>query len=567
MQDFINKLISQVKNIFSKTTKVQKAIVIGILVVALGAIIATIILSSRRTGTLLFQKALSQEDARNVISVLEASDIKYQYRNGFITLNNMSDKAKAELELVKEGKMPTSLDGWELFDSPRIGITDVELDINKRRSLTKAITQLLTKLEFVQEATVDLAFPKKEYLTDVDAPVTASVVIKAEPFKEEILRDPKTVRGLQRLIAMGVDKLQPEFVTITDSVGLVLTDFTDEAANLKLKVAQEELKIVDRERKKIENKIRQTLGRIYTNRVETTIALELIWDEVTITNNSVMPIVLKEDDPSTPYDDSIITNKVQVSSRTVTEDWKGQQFIPQGAAGAEENVPPGYKDKTDRWQTYTKTDTQDNYELSKRYEAIKKGSYQIGKISAAVALDGRWTRVYDERGNPVITNGTSYVREYHPVSAEEIRNVTSLVQAAIGYNLKRGDQVSVTHLQFDHWDRFDAEDARIMRNNFIKKTLVIAMISLLALFILVLIVRAIQKELARRRRLREEELERKQMEMRRQAMMNVNEEPITEMNLEDAARKKLMEEVIRVSHERPEDVAQLLRTWMADDKQ
>ena len=567
MQDFINKLISQVKNMFSKTTKVQKAIVIGILVVALGAIIATIILSSRRTGTLLFQKALSQEDARNVISVLEASNIKYQYRNGFITLNNMSDKAKAELELVKEGKMPTSLDGWELFDSPRIGITDVELDINKRRSLTKAITQLLTKLEFVQEATVDLAFPKKEYLTDVDAPVTASVVIKAEPFKEEILRDPKTVRGLQRLIAMGVDKLQPEFVTITDSVGLVLTDFTDEAANLKLKVAQEELKIVDRERKKIENKIRQTLGRIYTNRVETTIALELIWDEVTITNNSVMPIVLKEDDPSTPYDDSIITNKVQVSSRTVTEDWKGQQFIPQGAAGAEENVPPGYKDKTDRWQTYTKTDTQDNYELSKRYEAIKKGSYQIGKISAAVALDGRWTRVYDERGNPVITNGTSYVREYHPVSAEEIRNVTSLVQAAIGYNLKRGDQVSVTHLQFDHWDRFDAEDARIMRNNFIKKTLVIAMISLLALFILVLIVRAIQKELARRRRLREEELERKQMEMRRQAMMNVNEEPITEMNLEDAARKKLMEEVIRVRHERPEDVAQLLRTWMADDKQ
>ncbi len=567
MQDFINKLISQVKNIFSKTTKVQKAIVIGILVVALGAIIATIILSSRRTGTLLFQKALSQEEARNVISVLEASNIKYQYRNGFITLNNMSDKAKAELELVKEGKMPTSLDGCELFDSPRIGITDVELDINKRRSLTKAITQLLTKLEFVQEATVDLAFPKKEYLTDVDAPVTASVVIKAEPFKEEILRDPKTVRGLQRLIAMGVDKLQPEFVTITDSVGLVLTDFTDEAANLKLKVAQEELKIVDRERKKIENKIRQTLGRIYTNRVETTIALELIWDEVTITNNSVMPIVLKEDDPSTPYDDSIITNKVQVSSRTVTEDWKGQQFIPQGAAGAEENVPPGYKDKTDRWQTYTKTDTQDNYELSKRYEAIKKGSYQIGKISAAVALDGRWTRVYDERGNPIITNGTSYVREYHPVSAEEIRNVTSLVQAAIGYNLKRGDQVSVTHLQFDHWDRFDAEDARIMRNNFIKKTLVIAMISLLALFILVLIVRAIQKELARRRRLREEELERKQMEMRRQAMMNVNEEPITEMNLEDAARKKLMEEVIRVSHERPEDVAQLLRTWMADDKQ
>ncbi|MEI0603731.1 flagellar basal-body MS-ring/collar protein FliF [Brachyspira alvinipulli] len=566
MQDFINKLTSQIKNIFSKTTTLQKAILIGVLVIGLGAIVATIMLTSRRTGTLLFQNALTQEDARNVIAVLDANNIKYQYRNGFITLNNQNDKAKAELELVKEGRMPTGVDGWELFDAPRIGITDVELDINKRRSLTKAITQLLTKLDFVQEATVDLAFPKKEYLTDIDSPVTASVVIRAQPFKEEILRDPKTVRGLQQLIAMGVDKLKPEFVTITDSTGYVLTDFTDEAANLKLKVAQEELKIVDRERKKIENKIRQTLGRIYTNRVETTIALELIWDEVSVTNNLVLPIILKEDDPATPYDDSQFTNKVQVSSRTVTEDWKGQQFIPQGAAGAEENVPPGYKDKSDRWQTYTKTDSQDNYELSKRYEAIKKGSYQIGKISAAVALDGRWTKVYDVNGDPVITNGNSYVREYHPVTTEEINNVTALVQAAIGYDLKRGDQVSVTHIQFDHWDRFNAEDAKLMRDRFIKKTLIITMISLLILFILALAIRAIQKELARRRRLREEELERKQMEMRRQAMMNANEEPISEMSLEDAARKKLMDEVIRVSHERPEDVAQLLRTWMADDK-
>lgn len=564
--DFVNKLIGQVKNIFAKTTKVQKAILIGVLVVALGAIVATVFFTSRRAGTLLFQNALTQEDARNVIAVLDANNIKYQYRNGFITLNNEADKAKAELELVKEGRMPMGVDGWELFDAPRIGITDAELDINKRRSLTKAITQLLTKLDFVQEATVDLAFPKKEYLTDVDSPVTASVVIKAQPFKEEILRDPKTVRGLQQLIAMGVDKLKPEFVTITDSTGYVLTDFTDEAANLKLKVAQEELKIVDRERKKIENKIRQTLGRIYTNRVETTIALELIWDDISITNNLVLPIILKEDDPATPYDDSQFTNKVQVSSRTVTEDWKGQQFIPQGAAGAEENVPPGYKDKTDRWQTYTKTDSQDNYELSKRYEAIKKGSYQIGKISAAVALDGRWTKVYDANGNAIITNGSSYLREYYPVTADEIKNVTALVQAAIGYDLKRGDQVSVTHIQFDHWDRFNAEDAKLLRNNFIKRVLIISMIGLLALFILVLIIRSIQKELARRRRLREEELERKQMEMRRQAMMNANEEPMSEINLEDAARKKLMEEVIRVSHERPEDVAQLLRTWMADDK-
>ena len=198
---------------------------------------------------------------------------------------------------------------------------------------------------------------------------------------------------------MGVDKLQPEFVTITDSVGLVLTDFTDEAANLKLKVAQEELKIVEQREKKIENKIRQTLGRIYTNRVETTIALELIWDEVTITNNSVMPIVLKEDDPSTPYDDSIITNKVQVSSRTVTEDWKGQQFIPQGAGRAQKRMyRRDIKIKLTDGKLIQRRTLRDNYELSKRYEAIKKGGDQIGRNIGrrCKGYNGRWTRVHDE---------------------------------------------------------------------------------------------------------------------------------------------------------------------------
>ena len=72
MQDFINKLTSQVKNILSKTTTLQKAVLIGILVVGLGAIVATIVLTSRKTGTLLFQQALTQEDARNVIAVLDA---------------------------------------------------------------------------------------------------------------------------------------------------------------------------------------------------------------------------------------------------------------------------------------------------------------------------------------------------------------------------------------------------------------------------------------------------------------------------------------------------------------
>ena len=566
MDEFLKKLSSQVSNIFNNTSKVQKGIIASVLLIGIIGIGFTIFLSSRRSGSLLFQTPLAQEDAKDVIAVLDSSGIVYEYRNGLITLSE-KDRANAELELVKEGKMPKGIDGWEIFDSPRIGITDMELDINKRRALTKSITQLLMELDFIESVRVDLAFPKKEYLTDIDSPVTASVIIEPKAFKSEVLKNSKTVKGLQKLIAMGVDKLTPEFVTISDNSGVVLTDYTDESADIKIRIAQEEMKIVDRERQKIQNKIAGTLDRIYSNRVETTIALELIWDEIAISNNLVIPIVLQEDDPSTPYPDGIVTNKVPIASTRTTEEWQGQQFIPQGAAGAEENVPPGYQDKTDMGQTYTKTQDQENYELSRRYEAIKKGSYQIGKISAAVAIDGRWEKEYSPDGAPIITNNNGYSRIYYPVTPEEIRNVTTLVQAAIGFSVKRGDQVAVTHIQFDHWDTFRLEDADFIRQNQMKRTIIIAMISLLALFLLILAFRIVQKELARRRRLKDEELQRRQMEMRRQAMMTAAETPMSDSLLEDTARKKLLEEVSKMSTERPDDVAQLLRTWMAEDNQ
>jgi len=566
MNEFLKRLSSQVSNIFNQTSKIQKIIIVSVLLIGIVGIGFTVFLSSRRSGALLFKTPLAQDDAREVLSVLDASGIIYEYRSGLITLSE-EDRANAELELVKEGKMPTGIDGWEIFDSPRVGITDMELDINKRRALTRSITQLLMELDFVKSVRVDLAFPKKEYLTDIDSPVTASVIIEPKPFMSEKLQNVKTVKGLQKLIAMGVDKLTPEFVTISDNSGVVLTDYTDESADIKIRIAQEEMRIVDRERQKIQNKIAGTLDRIYSNRVETTIALELIWDEVIISNALVIPIVLQEDDPSTPYPDGIVTNKVPISTITSTEEWRGQQFIPQGAAGAEENVPPGYQDKMDMGQTYTKSTEQENYELSKRYEAIKKGSYQIGKISAAIAIDGRWEKEYTPDGAPVITNNNGYSRIYFPVTPEEIRNVTTLVQAAIGYSVRRGDLVAVTHIQFDHWEKFRMEDADFIRQGQMKKAVIMGMIGLLALFLLILAFRIVQKELARRRRLKDEELQRRQMEMRRQAMMTAAETPMNDALLEDTARKKLLEEVSKMSTERPDDVAQLLRTWIAEDKQ
>ena len=68
--------------------------------------------------------------------------------------------------------------------------------------------------------------------------------------------------------------------------------------------------------------------------------------------------------------------------------------------------------------------------------------------------------------------------------------------------------------------------------------------------------RAISKELARRRRMREEQLAREQQRMREAALRAAEEEGIeVELSLEEKARLELQENAINLARERPDDVA------------
>ena len=66
--------------------------------------------------------------------------------------------------------------------------------------------------------------------------------------------------------------------------------------------------------------------------------------------------------------------------------------------------------------------------------------------------------------------------------------------------------------------------------------------------------------------MREEELARQQQAMREAALRAAEEESAQlELSPEDRARKELMEHASQMAKEKPEIVAQLLRTWMAEE--
>jgi flagellar M-ring protein FliF len=92
---------------------------------------------------------------------------------------------------------------------------------------------------------------------------------------------------------------------------------------------------------------------------------------------------------------------------------------------------------------------------------------------------------------------------------------------------------------------------------------IVALIILVAAFF---IFRVVSKELERRRRLREEELARQHQAMREQTLRQAEEEGIdVEMSVQDRARMEMQENAKNMAREHPEDVANLIRTWLAEE--
>ena len=158
------------------------------------------------------------------------------------------------------------------------------------------------------------------------------------------------------------------------------------------------------------------------------------------------------------------------------------------------------------------------------------------------------------------------VREYTPVSPEQLAIATELVRHAIGFDELRGDAVTVQHAQFDRSRQFLEEDARERRRRQTQLIVLYVLIGIAVLLISFIVVRLIQREAERRRRLREEELARQHQAMREAALRSAEEESAeVEMSVEERARMELEEMAINMAREHPEDVAQLIRTWMQEE--
>jgi flagellar M-ring protein FliF len=295
------------------------------------------------------------------------------------------------------------------------------------------------------------------------------------------------------------------------------------------------------------------------------IKIDMDMSKKAVDTKEFFPITKKPRTPGLAYDDSELLDSIPRSRSRSDTNWKGTGYNPEGPAGVEGQTPPAFKDMSNLYGEMNQNTETDNYEINERNIQEEK-SPQIDRVTVSVNIDGTWKWKFDEKRKPVILDDGSIEREYTAVLPEVLRSATSYIQDAIGYNAARGDSVTVTNIPVDRSAQFKAEDDAYFRQQQMKTTIIVFISGLTLLLLGFIIFRMVAREMERRRRLAEEERARREQALRESALAEAEAEGVdVSISVEERTRMELMESVMNMAKEHPEDCAQLIRTWLLED--
>jgi len=568
MNEWLKKFLEQIRMLWGKWSLVQKLILGGIVAAALAGMVALLAVSSAPTMVPVIDAPIRDQTALDRITTrLNEEGIKTSVSaTGVIMVADEATAKRMRGILIREDLIPSGTDPWALFDRERWTITDFERNVNLQRSITQMVIDHVNALDDVDDANVTIVMPQTELFQADQNPVTASVILTPRP-GSDIGTNRKKIEGIQKILKFAVEGLADENIVITDQNGIILNDFAGMENLDRLELSRREQRHIQSLEAQYRASVLRALQQIYTpDRVrDLNIKIDMDMSKKAVQTEEFFPITVKADNPQTPYDDSEIVKSVTRSLSNSSTKWEGTGFNPEGPAGVEGQTAPAFKDMSNLYGKVEQQTLTQNEEINRR-QVQEERSPAMDRLTVSVNIDGRWKLKYNEKGEPILGSDNALEREYLPISAAELKQAQALVQDAVGFNRNRGDSVTVQNIQFDRTKQFAEEDAALLRARQVQSTILIFLAGLAVLLVAFIIFRIFSRELERRRRLREEELSRQHQMMRESALRQAEEEGVeVSMSVEERKRMELQENAINMAKDHPEDVAQLIRTWLLEE--
>ncbi|MEA3554574.1 MAG: flagellar basal-body MS-ring/collar protein FliF [Campylobacterota bacterium] len=349
--------------------------------------------------------ASSELDAANIPYAVVGSGNRLSLRTNQMNIN------VAKIKLITSDASTQKHSGWEIFDKSSLGTTNFENKIKYLRAMEGELARSLQSLSGVLVANVKIAIPKESVFTQKKTLPSASAVLT---LREGTVLTQKQIDGIKNFIASSVPKLLSENIKLINQNGSLLEHSQSDIDDLKyIQHEKYKIKLENDYENKIVDLLRPFIGG---QRVIAKVSVELDFTKQEISQEIFEP-------------EGTIRSQQTTEIASAAEGTNANKSAAPGVDSNIENPDNGSKgEQTKSSKEEAKNVT--NYEISKKVINEHNSAYaKISKLTAAVTFD-------------------SAVLEKLENKEEFLQNINAIVQEAVGYQVKRGDSVTVKAFKF-----------------------------------------------------------------------------------------------------------------------
>jgi len=397
--------IAALINLWSGLNATQRVVVTTFAALAIALMIFVVMAASKPRMSVLFS-GLAQEDAGAIVQKLNEQKVQYKLSSDGTTIEVPESKVyDMRIQLATQGLPQGGSVGFELFDKTGFGMTEFTEKVTYQRAVTGTLTRTLCHLAPVMDAKVLLTMPDQKIYSSEQEPAKASVVLKLRrgmPLSDE------QVGGVVHLVSSAVEGLTPQNVTVLDTNGNVLSEGAGSAGSSLMTANQTKMK------RQFESELSQNLQSMLAkivgaDKAVVRVSADMSFDQTQTKSEEYQPV-------ATEKGANWESKGVLLSRDKTSETYSGGVMPPGGIPAT--NVGSGSKD------SYMREQSTEQYEVTKRIQETVSAPGKMQRLSVAVLVDDK----------------------VEPTKVEAIREA---VVAAAGIDEKRGDQVTVQRVGFD----------------------------------------------------------------------------------------------------------------------
>lgn len=407
-------------------TKLPKAAQMGIAAGLVALIVVGSLWLREPPYRVLFSN-LADKDGGAIVSALGKMNVPYRMsENGSAILIPASEVHKTRMMLAEQGLPQGGNVGFELMKDTQFGASQFAEQVTYQRAIEGELARSIEAMQSIASARVHLAMPKETLFVREHKKPTASVLLNLHPGRS--LADGQ-VAAIAWLVASSVPDLDAQSISIVDQSGRLLSS---KAGSESLGASATQTKFTADLEERTAARVLSILTPILgVGNVHTQVSAEVDFDQREQTSETYRPNQKPE--------------LAAVRSEQINESAQHGVSPAMGVPGALSNEPPAQpvapitrepaqdsEPPTPTGPSSNQRNSTINYEVDRTISHIKEAVGRVKRLSVAVVINHR-------------PNAQGVME---PLAPDELDQIRTLIEQAVGYSQERGDTLSVANTAF-----------------------------------------------------------------------------------------------------------------------